>query len=372
MNIARIIILRPDNIGDVVLFSGALQHIRSLYPEAHITLAVQAHIINLVELCPYIDACVPVNKLTWWGKIENFKFPVKHKLEKAIHSVNRLWNIIAKPFDIIIFPVKSPSVDHLKTVYCMHPKKTYGIIGCSLCAPKSGYPPGLSPETLFTQYLDVSKIDTWQHELLTTLAFLRFMGCHVTNIDDIKPRFWLADSDKNYLDGLQRKGRKIIGLFPGASFEGRRWESSYYGKLTSMLGGQPLYAIFGSHSDMELSERVVLSIRDDCDDVEMLNLTGQTTLRELARSIMSCDLLISMDTSGLHIAIAVGVATIGIVGGGHFGRFVPWGDAKTNVFLTNELECFHCNWACTKHEVECINGVSPYDVMCAAKKLLYS
>jgi hypothetical protein len=79
MDRTRVLILRPDNIGDVLLFTGALRHIRNLYPEAHITLAVQAHIVNLVELCPHIDACVPVDELTWRGKVVHKGFPVKRK-----------------------------------------------------------------------------------------------------------------------------------------------------------------------------------------------------------------------------------------------------------------------------------------------------
>jgi ADP-heptose:LPS heptosyltransferase len=94
MNRKRILIFRPDNIGDVLLFTGALKHIRNLYLDAHITLAVQAHIVNLVELCPYIDACVPIGHLTWWGRIEYTEFPFTYRIEQAIRVVNKLWNVI--------------------------------------------------------------------------------------------------------------------------------------------------------------------------------------------------------------------------------------------------------------------------------------
>lgn len=370
MNSNRVLILRPDNIGDVVLFSGAMQHIRSLYPDAHITIAVQAHIVNLIELCTYKNDCVPINKLTWWGKIGNLKFPFKYKLENVFHTLNSLWNVFYKPFDIIIFPIKSPTVDHLKIIYCLNPERAYGITGCSLCAPKTGYPFELQPKTLLTHYVDVSRVDTWQHELLTTLYFLRFLGCHVTVADDIKPQFWLLDTEKNYLDGVQRNGQKIIGLFPGASHEKKYWEATNFGELAKLLGGLASYVIFGSNTDKIISDRVVFSLRENCEDVKILNLTGQTTLRELAKTIASCDLFISMDTAALHIAIAANVPTIGIVGGGHFGRFIPWGDPSKHIFLTHKMDCFHCNWQCIKGEVECIKGVSARDVASAAINIL--
>lgn len=370
MSDEKILILRPDNIGDVFLFTGALKHIRHLYRDAHITLAVQAHIINLVQLCPYINECIPVDRLTWWERIKHKKIPFKFKMAKYIHKANKLWNSLRSPFDIVIYPVKSPQVAHLEAIYCINAPQIFGITGCSINTPKNGYPPMLQLRALFTKHLDVSQVDPWIHELRTTLDFLRFIGCDVTTIDDIKPQFWLADPENNFLDGVQRNGRKIIGLFPGASSELRRWNPTNYGKLVNLIGGQPAYAIFGSSTDKDISDQVALSIRKYCGDVEILNLTGHTTLRELAKTIMSCDLLISMETSGLNIAIAAGVPTVGIVGGGHYGRFVPWGDPEKNIFITKKMECFHCNWLCTYGEAKCIKGVSPQDVAIASIKLL--
>lgn len=364
----RILILRPDNIGDVILFSGALQHIRHLYSDAHITLAVQAHILNLVELCPYIDKCIPVDHLTWWGLYKNIRYP---RLKPVIHGLNRLWNSISPPYDIVIYPVKSPDVSNLETIYCLHAKQIFGISGCTCNTQGKPYPSKYSPEVLFTGFLDVSSITSWTHEFFITLEFLRYLGCGVSSRLDIKPQIWLSDKEKNWLEQVQRDGRKIIGLFPGASYKRKCWEPGNYGKIAELLKQyKVIYVIFGSLVDKVISDRAEQSIRAYCADADILNLTGQTTLRELVKSISSCDIFISMDTSGLHVAIAKGVSTIGIVGGGHFGRFVPWGDPAKNIFITHEMDCFHCNWACTQEEVECIAGVSPHDVASAAINLL--
>lgn len=365
----KILILRPDNIGDVVLFSGALQHIRSRHPEAHITLAVQGHIINLVERCPHIDALVPVEQLTWWGRGGKAYFPLKHRFKMAIHHVNRVWNAIRKPYDCIIYPLKSPSVSHLEILSALHSKKTFGITGCDICAPKTGFPPELNPVKLFTHHYDVSKRYPWNHEYLVTLEFLRFLGCCVTSVDEVKPQFWLSDSEHNYLNTVKKNGRKIIGIFPGASSEGRQWGMDNYKELSRLLGGPLIYAIFGGSADMDLVARVEYLIKEGSGDAEVLNLAGRTSLRELVASISSCDLFIGMETSGLHIAIATHVPVIGIVGGGHYGRFVPWGDPEKNVFLTYKMECFNCNWTCSNN-AECIKNMSPHEVADVVNKLL--
>ena len=102
----------------------------------------------------------------------------------------------------------------------------------------------------------------------------------------------------------------------------------------------------------------------------LLNLTGKTTLRELAATIASCNLFIGMDTSGLHMAIALNVPSIGIAGGAHFGRFIPWGVSPRHLILTHKMECFCCNWHCNKAGIECIQNVLPEQVVVEAKKLL--
>jgi ADP-heptose:LPS heptosyltransferase len=375
MSVKKILILRPDNIGDVLLFTGALKHIKKLYLDAHITLAVQEHIINLVELCPYIDACVPVSHLTWLGKIDQaectFKSLLKNsELRKAIRIINKFRNFINKPFDTIIYPVKSAQISHLEIIYCLSATETIGIIGCNLNEPKNGFPSILRPNNLFLKNLDISDADPWKHEFFITAQFLIFLGCNDVTIDGIKPQLWLADQDKNYLNKTQRNEYKIIGLFPGASSAAKLWPIVNYGKLANQLDGRFIYVIFGNSTDKDLANKISLSIKEYRSDVKIFNLTGQTTLRELAKNIMLCDLLIGMDTSGLHIAITAGIPTVGIVGGGHFGRFVPWGDPEKNIFLTNKMECFYCNWVCTYEKAECIKSVSPHEVASAVTKLL--
>jgi ADP-heptose:LPS heptosyltransferase len=366
----RILVFRPDNIGDVVLFSGALRHIRALFPDAHLNLAVQPHIVNLVELCPYVDTCLPVSRLTWWDRIKDAGIPFTSRFERIIRGVNRAWNSAFCSFDTILYPVKSPQVHHLQVVRELNARKVVGITGCIVNEPPGGSPKGLRPATLFTDQFDISAYEPWRHELLTTFDFLRYLGCPISSLDEIEPKFWLSDSEFDHLAEFRKEGRKIIGLFPGAADEMRSWEPGNFGEFAGLLRGNYSYAIFGSKAEKGLADRVVSAIRGASTGVSIINLTGVTTLRELVKTITSCDIFISMETAGLHIALAEGVPTIGIVGGGHYGRFVPWGNKGKSVFLSREMDCFYCNWLCSRERVECVQGVTPVEVADAAMKLL--
>ncbi len=53
-----ILIARPDNLGDVVLFSGALRLIKQAWPGAHVTICVKDSVSSYLELCPYVDSVI--------------------------------------------------------------------------------------------------------------------------------------------------------------------------------------------------------------------------------------------------------------------------------------------------------------------------
>src|SRR5438552_1577954 len=51
----RILVIKPDEIGDVLLASAFLRELRNTFPKAWICLVVKPSVYNLVEYCPYIN-----------------------------------------------------------------------------------------------------------------------------------------------------------------------------------------------------------------------------------------------------------------------------------------------------------------------------
>ena len=66
----RILIIRPDHLGDLILFSGGLRHIRNKWPSARITLCVRSYGMELFANCPFIDKLQPYESLIPLGKID--------------------------------------------------------------------------------------------------------------------------------------------------------------------------------------------------------------------------------------------------------------------------------------------------------------
>src|SRR4029453_4757053 len=63
-SIRRLFILRPDNLGDLVLFSVTLKHFRRRWPAARITLCVRgSYGKELFAHCPHVDRLVSYEEL---------------------------------------------------------------------------------------------------------------------------------------------------------------------------------------------------------------------------------------------------------------------------------------------------------------------
>jgi len=74
-------------------------------------------------------------------------------------------------------------------------------------------------------------------------------------------------------------------------------------------------------------------------------------------------LYVGAESSGAHLACAVGVPNVVLLGGGHFGRFMPYSRLTSAVVLP--LDCFGCNWRCHHARAHCVKDVAA-DVLAEA------
>jgi ADP-heptose:LPS heptosyltransferase len=142
--------------------------------------------------------------------------------------------------------------------------------------------------------------------------------------------------------------RPYYVLFPGASWHGKRWPISSFvevaGKLHERTGWQGV--VCGGPFDLELANTLCkLSI------APLLNWAGRTDLSQLAAIFSAARLVLTNDTSAVHIGAASGVPTVCLLGGGQYGRFMPYQveqmtDRPLPQAVIHSMPCFGCNWHC--------------------------
>ncbi|NQU60118.1 MAG: glycosyltransferase family 9 protein [Rhodospirillales bacterium] len=141
-------------------------------------------------------------------------------------------------------------------------------------------------------------------------------------------------------------GEAYAVLNPGSNEPGRRWPLAGYAGLARRLLGLGLKVVFvgrpGEWSDGHETEGLA-------QEEGVIDLTGKTDLPGLLDLLNHARLVISNDTGPAHLSIALATPTVVIVGGGHFGSFVPYPAQASPAnarFVFQEMECYHCFWRC--------------------------
>ena len=183
-------------------------------------------------------------------------------------------------------------------------------------------------------------------------------------------------ADKNLAAKIPA-GEFYYVLFPGASWAGKRWPLAHFAQVAELLHGKTGWrgVVCGGSGDSDLAEALCSQ-----SNVPLLNWVGHTNLAQLVAVLSGAKLLLTNDTSAAHLAAAVSVPVVCILGGGHFGRFMPYEVEQQDErplprAVFHKMDCFGCNWRCkySRHSgaaVKCIQDISVGEVWDEVEKYL--
>src|SRR5262249_53088473 len=140
--------------------------------------------------------------------------------------------------------------------------------------------------------------------------------------------FWTKREDcERAGQWIKKTTEVVLGIAPGvSSVPGKQLPPEWYVQTMKPLAGRNIQIVlFGSKDDVTVCEQVANNIASSGGSVHVLNLAGKTSVGEMIECTRLCDLFLSQETAALHIATAMQKPVVGIVGGGHYGRFFPWG-----------------------------------------------
>jgi heptosyltransferase-2 len=104
----------------------------------------------------------------------------------------------------------------------------------------------------------------------------------------------------------------LIGFNPGAQFgTAKRWLPGRFAGLSRRLNKhwRAKSLIFGSYSEKELGQRIAHQIGENA-----VNLCGKTNLRQAIALIAQCDLFITNDSGLMHVAAALDIPQVALIG----------------------------------------------------------
>jgi len=322
-----VFLIRQDAIGDFVMWLDTAKEYRNIFPpdKYKIVLAGNKIWCDLAEELPYWDEILMVD-------VKQFKTFSRYRWD-FLRKVRNLG------VQISIQPTFSREFYHGDA-----------LVQASGALRKVSSAGDMANRNWLKKFI----ADSWNTELIPasteTLTELErnaefFSGLtnytHLTCYPQLDiPDFWLSS---------EWKEKTFYILVPGTSgaVAGKEWPPAFFSDLATKVFRQTGWEglICGAKQEHSLGEQIL----KQC-DAPLQNLCGQTTLVELAGLLSQSRLTISNDTGVVYLSSAVGTKSVCIVGGGHFGRFVPYPDlpGQTNNLkeVFHKMPCYGCNWKC--------------------------
>ena len=322
-----VLLIRQDAIGDFVMWLDSAKEYRNIYPPEKYKIVLVGNKIwcDLAEELPYWDEVLAVD-------VKQFKTFSRYR-----------WNLLRKVRNLCIQIAIQPTFS----------REFYNgdtIVRASQASRKISSVGDMGNRNWLKKII----ADSWHTELIPAskepLTELErnaefFSGLidypHLTGYPKLDiPEYWLSS---------EWEEKTFYILVPGTSgaVAGKEWPPAFFSDLATKVFRQTGWegVICGAKQEHSLGEQIL----KQC-DAPLQNLCGQTKLLELAGLLSQSRLTIINDTGVVYLSSAVGTPSVCIVGGGHFGRFVPYPDlpGQTNNLkeVFHKMPCYGCNWKC--------------------------
>jgi len=291
----RILVVKLDHLGDVLLATPVFSNLSRAYPDAELHALTGAWSRVVLEKHPDVNKVLEYNSPAF----------CRTGLPTSLKQTFQLYRALR----------------HQKYDLMVELRNDWRIICFSLLrvAPK--------------------RIDRATLQVANKLGFARFTGIHETtrNLDVLNKAgiptpiktttFSITTEDKkwasNFLTAHQiDQKRPLIAIHPGSPIPLKRWMPERYAELADWLIARKQAKILfvGVADEMPIITKIQQLMR-----AESINIAGKTTLTQLASILHISNVFIGNDSGPMHLAAAVGTPTIGLYGPGDPTRFRPVG-----------------------------------------------
>ncbi len=159
-------------------------------------------------------------------------------------------------------------------------------------------------------------------------------------------------------------------LMPFSAVWEKQSPPSLYGQIIDALGAETMVMIAGAPDDMAHNPEFDPLLQRS--NVSFCGLG----FKELVPILRAARLVVSVDTAGMHLAVALGAATLCLASNAYAGEIVPYApeiSPSNGHFIMREMDCAGCLGHCI-HEAEngmypCVAGLSSDEVVATVQAL---
>lgn len=336
----RILIVRTDRLGDVLLSTPVIKALREEFPQSYIAMLVSSYSKDAVEGNPYLDEVILLDK--------------EREHKNWLRSFKLVRKIKKKKFDLALV---------------LHPtNRAHLMVFLSGIPRRIGYDRKLG--FLLTDRIKHAKQLGERHESEYSLDLARYLGIEPDDNKLFMPI--IPESEKWVRELFRQEGinetDKLLALNPAASCPSKIWPTERFARLADRLAQKYGFKVLviASAKDSGLAANLIQHMRSSA-----INLAGKTSVTQLASLLKRCQLFISNDSGPVHIACAVDTPVISIFGRNQAGLSPKrWGPQGARSKILHKASCLECLAHNCQKEFACLKAISVDDVVSAVDSIL--
>ncbi len=274
----RLLFITATRVGDAVLTTGLLDHLRRAHPGIAVTVVCGGPAAPLFRALPGLENLIALKKR-----------------RLGLHYLSLWRQLVGKRWDVVADLRRTP------LPYLLLKGRQYR-------APKL---PG-------------------RHRVMEVAAAMNLP-------QPPPPTIWLSEQDRAEAARLIRPGGPVLAVGPAANWRGKQWRAERFaalvGRLTAPNGILPgaRVAVLAAAAERAQAAPVLDAIPAE----RRIDLVGAAELPVLAAALQKCALFVGNDSGLMHLAAAAGTPTLGLFGPSPEYRYAPWG-AHAAVARTRE------------------------------------
>jgi len=315
----RVLLIRPDHLGDVLLTSPAIRALKQAQPQLELHALVGPWAADAIANFHEIDL---VLTLAFPGFSRTPKTNIRSPYQLAMSTANHVRRL------------------GYGSVVLMRPDHWWGALVAKLAGipERIGYDlPDVKP------YLTQAITPQHEHAVIQNMRlFEKWVPEY--DIKTLSSNFEVHDTDRAYINGYLSgwgidNNASIFCIHPGTGTAVKHWTEEGWAQvadiLTEQLNAKVIFT--GGDSELGLVQRITSQMKQ-----QAIIMAGDTRVGQLAALFRRAKVVLGPDSGPLHLATTVGTPTVTLFGPADPVEFAPWGPADEHIVLTTSIGCRPC------------------------------
>ncbi len=341
----RILLVRLDHMGDLLMATPAIHALKEKYPDSRIDLLGGEMALRIMEGNDDIARTYTFNA-TWYD-------PRRGGEVWPVDIVRTIFTLRKNRYDFAIDMRGDFRVAAL-FLWCTSARRRIGFRRLGL-------------ESLLTDALDYDPEKNYVDLNFDAVSFFHIDRSSKTM------RFFVSDQEDRFIDTLLRehlvkKDDLLVGISPTTNRIEQRWSEKRFAEAADRLIEKfnAKIVLVSAPADAAIVELVQKGMRHPA-----INLAGKTDLGQLGALMRRLRLFIANDSGPMHLSISLGTPTLGIFGSSSVQKSWPC-EMNSPLFqaITSHVDCVRPCYMRDCDDRKCFDSITVEEVFDAAVKIM--